>query len=685
MGVKAKFALAAACFVMLAIFIFPAACAQDGFDISVTATPPDPEVGQKVTIGISITDTGTELYQKLVLTVYVDPDSATVPGAAISPNPTITNLSPGRSANVTVEFIPRKAESHSVTVNIYRNTTDVANLKYQEKKPSVITARGKPGPVSNGPPLMLVVAGAVMAVAAVAGILFALYRKKKAGELRARPVERAPEQPVEERVEGKFPKDYYKFRREKFSRLKPVGLTRSGNTILGNIEKNLEQDAALEAPAPDLTCPKCGITMEANWKTCKNCGALSTIEKAQGVIDRLEKLGGSDVFLKEMLATAEACRDAKNYDEAETYAHDVLDRARNQLRKREEAQKAAAPAPSYSAGESATREGAPAGSAEPAATGATAARGYAEAEEAAPGYQPPSVEKEYSDMKAAGPSKKKEPNPCWKCGQGLRPEWKKCPYCNAPQEGICPSCGRTVKMRWNNCPQCRADLTIDKPRPACPVCGVELPPAGDCQSCKARALLDTTARLVKEVKAKGADVVEAEALVGRGELAIKIKNFEKAVAHFIRAEELAKKARKEYRTRKLRERLAHVGTVLKDAAGEGADVSAARQTLARAQQSLADDSIDEGLSLVEQASGEATEALNRSGAAPSPIPISVKKPVVVSDVKVKPRCCHCQEQVEESWTVCQFCQSGLSNRCPKCGADIKAGWKICPMCESPLP
>ena len=682
----AAFALAAGILVALVTFAPPEVAAQNDFELSATATPGEVEVGKEVAINITITNKEPFAYQSLVLRIFVYPSSGE-PGTPMSPDHPVSNLASGKTFNISLIFKPSSTGSHSITVNIYNRTVDNANLLAQVQSPGVFIANPMNTSSAGETPVYLIAGAAVVIVVAVVAVLLVLAaRKKKAA--RAEPVQQVVLEPAEEKIEGKLPMDYYKFRRENFSRLKPVGLTRSGTCILGNLSKKDARESVQEAPATVNTCPKCGIQMERNWKTCHNCGARSTIEKAGEAVARLEQQGGPADQLREMLASAETSREAHNYDEAETYAHDVLDRAKSQLRKREEAQKPAEPAPSYSTDESATREEA-AGVGAPAATGEQGAKGYAEVKVGAKGYNEPSVTKEYTEQPPADAKKpeKKEPNPCWKCGQGLRPEWKKCPYCNAPQEGICPSCGRTVKLRWNNCPQCRADLTVEKPKLACPVCGAELPAAGDCQSCKALSLRDSTARLVKEVKAKGADLTEAEALIGRGELAIKIKNYEKAVSHFTRADELAKKARKDYRTNRLRERLEQAETLLKDSAEEGADVAEAKALLGRARQSLLDDNIEDGLSLADKASSMAEEALTKATASKgqgTTIPISVRKPVVVADLKVKPRCPHCQEQVEQSWTVCPFCQSDLTNRCPKCGASVKPGWKMCPVCESPL-
>jgi tetratricopeptide (TPR) repeat protein len=680
----AAFALAAGLVCIVLASLPPGAAAQDVFSISASATPVEVTVGQKVSVEIKVTNLQNQTHQPVVLVLYIYHSSQSISEVSpLSPDTVIASLGPNRSANVTVSFTPRKAGSHSLTVKVFSPDTQSANFKDSQEISPIFLAKAVEDGQGEGPPMALML-GAVAAVAAVLVVVFVVMsrRKKPPAPAVERPAAPGVPKAVEEAVEGKFPKDYYKFRREKFSRLKPVGLTRSGNTILGNIRKAEEKDPVLEESVAVTNCPKCGVAMERNWRTCHNCGARDAIGKARAAVEDLAKHGLKSGNLDEMLQSAESSREAKNYDEAETYAHDVLDRARAQLRRHEEAHRPSEEPASYATEESATREGS-VEVAEPAAVEAEPAPGYSGTEEGAPGYREVSGSKEYTEVPRP---EKKGPNACWKCGQGLRPEWKKCPYCNSPQEGICPSCGRGVKLRWKNCPHCRTDLTVEKPRLACPVCGAELPAEGECQSCRALSLKDTTARLVKEVKSKGADVVEAESLLGRGELAIKVKNYDKAVSHFQRAEELALKARKEFRTRRLRERVAAADTLMKDGAQAGADMSAARAALDQALSALTEDRIDEGLALVEKVNNLAAEAMERTSAAkPStPIQVLVKKPAVVADVKVKPRCPHCQEQIDEKLDTCPLCFSNLKDRCPRCGAVVKPDWKACPACEAPL-
>lgn len=706
-------AIAFALLVATLSFISQTASAA-GFSVTATPSTTEVTVGSQVSLSINITNTGGVTYQKLVVQVFIYDTQVGQPQA----DQTILNLGTGRTTLINYSYTPKNANSYSVTVKIYNQTTSSSNFLHQQDMAGVFTAKAKATNGGDGFPLPLVIGIAVVIIIFIGVAVILRVKKRKAmeaaaAEAAAKAAARTQRAPEEGRVQGKFPKDYYKFRREKLTRLKPVGLTRGGTTILGNIGHTDAEEHQPESTAADGSgvCDRCGLQMGHDWKTCKNCGASGTVEKAGDMLNKLEAAGGNVTNLRDLLAAAEAERVAGNYDEAETYGHDVLDRARNLLKKHEDTQRQAEPvepahSPSYGPEELATKE------AEPHAVKGYAGeehaeKGYAEDEVKEKGYKEPTVAREYSAAGAETPAlpaaaaveeetrkvkkgDRKDGVACHKCGQALKPEWKKCPYCGAFQEGICPGCGRTVKMKWNVCPQCRTNLQEQPPRPACPVCGAEM--AGEeCQSCRARSLMDSTSRLVREVKAKGADVVEAEALIGRGELALKLKNYDKAVAHFQKAEELAKKSRREFRIRRLKEKIEHAQALVKDSADLGADVSESRGLIEKASAALAEESFEDGIAFADKAAQMAEQALDKAVESKqseqkekAKIPISVKKPVVVGQVKVNPRCPHCQEFVEESWPVCPFCQTPLVWKCPKCGSAVRPEWKVCPACEMVL-
>ena len=641
----------------LTLLLLPA-CAAGDFSASAYGTPSIVKVKEPVSLTINITNNYNTTYQTLVLQVFIYPDSAS-PGIQLSPDKSVKNIGPGGKGTVNYDFTPSSADVYSITIKFYNESALTANFLDQQEVTNIFEAKSAPPPRKEEFPLMLVagVAGAVVAVAVI-GAVFVMRKRKAAADARAAAeaaAYKAPEEPS--RVQGKFPKDYYKFRREKLGRLKPTGMTRGGTTILGNIvHKEAEEEAVAEAPACKTCCPKCGIEMGTDWKTCKNCGAKGTIDRAKELLAKLEASGEDVSGLRNTLSIAETDRAGGNYDEAETYGHDVLDKARSILKRIEDVRKQAEAAAveeseSYAEEVVATMQEPP-----------QAEKGYAQKEEAGKEYAEGAVKAKGYDEPAATV----EGSTCFKCGQGLKPEWKKCPYCGAIQEGICPGCGRTVKMKWNVCPQCRTDFKQQPPKPACPVCRAEMSDGAECQSCKARTLLDTTSRLVREVKAKGADVVEAEALLGRGELALRLKNYDKAVGHFQNAEQLALKSRREWRVRRLTEKIEHARSLAKDSADLGADVVAALELVEKASAALKDERFDEGIAMAERAALLAEQALDkavdgkeRERREKARIPVSVRKPVILGPAKTVIRCPHCQEPVEASWPSCPACETPL--------------------------
>jgi tetratricopeptide (TPR) repeat protein len=655
-GIRAPAVAFAVGLVALAVLSLNASAAD--FSASAYCSPPKVTVKEQVSLTVNVTNKENITYQTLVLQVFIYPDSAT-PGVQLTPDKSVRNIGLNQNGSVQYDFSPLTADVYSITVKFFNGTNQTANYLYQVEVTNIFEAKNPAAPKNEELPVMVIIVAVVVVAAAAGGAgAFMVMRRRKAlsearaaqeAELAARRVEEAP------RIQGKFPKDYYKFRREKLGKLKPTGMTRGGTTILGNIEHKEAQEA-VETSGAGATCPKCGVEMGRDWKTCKSCGARGTIDRTREMLDKLESAGEDVTGLRRTLAGAEGDVTGGNYDEAEAYAHDVLDKARSMLKRVEDARKAAEAqqqqkAEEYAEEVVATQEGE-----------SSAARGYSGKEEA---------EKDYAEgaVKAKGykePPSAAEGIGCYKCGQVLKPEWKKCPYCGAIQEGICQGCGRTVKMKWNVCPQCRTDFKQQPAKPACPACHAEMTEGAECQACKARSLLDKTSRLVREVKAKGADVVEAEAFLGRGELALKLKNYEKAVGHFQNAEELALKSRKEFRIRRLTEKIEHARTLAKDSSDMGADVSEPLGLIEKAAAALREGNYDEGINMIDRATILTELALDRTVEGKvqerrekSKIPVSVRKPVIIGPPKTVARCPHCQEVVDPSWPSCPACETPL--------------------------
>ncbi len=630
---------------LIALLLLPPCAAQD-FTISATADPELVEKGSELTLTVNVTNRGASSYQTIVVVTFVYPDGGSpTAGIQLQPERKIDNLGHDQTASVNYTYKARSLGSFSLTVKLYKNTTESANYLDEKVLPHVFRVSSPPGDGGAGFPIEG--AAAAVAVAAVAGALAFLAMRKRPVKEPEEPEARATERPAPPtKVRGKVPKDYYKFRREKYSRLKPIGLTRSGVTILGNVKRKApeeELDNPVEqVPAPSACCSRCGVSMDPAWKICRSCEAKECIDEAMVQLGKLARAGRNGSSLEGLLHSAQSELEAGNYDDARTYALDVLDRVNEQLKGLEESEsrervappeaESLPPQPAGAPGEESGERGAP--------PGGEGTEGAPEEVEGVP--------------EALGPPKK-VPNPCVRCGEGLRAEWKKCPYCGAVQDGVCASCGRAVKLRWGTCPHCSADLTKTRPRVECPSCGAELPDGGDCKSCRARFLLESASRLVKEVKGKGADVTEAEACLGRGELAIRLKSYEKAISQLQRAEKLAESARREFWRARVGERIAAAEAALSAALERGAAPEEARELVKKSRAALDDGRFKEAMSYAELAARGAEEAPSRAERAsaerkgPHVVPV---KPVVVGAT------------------------------CPSCGASIKPGESKCPACGS---
>jgi hypothetical protein len=58
-----------------------------------------------------------------------------------------------------------------------------------------------------------------------------------------------------------------------------------------------------------------------------------------------------------------------------------------------------------------------------------------------------------------------KPQNCSKCGQSLKVEWKKCPFCGTlipsseeTKQLVCPHCGKPIRKEWKKCPYCANPL-----------------------------------------------------------------------------------------------------------------------------------------------------------------------------------------------------------------------------------
>ncbi len=132
----------------------------------------------------------------------------------------------------------------------------------------------------------------VVVVAVVGGIFYVINARKKkaeeakriADEARRQEMIRRKEEEIAKKIEvkhvvGKHPRDYYILRRQKYSTMRPSGMTSSGLTILKHIKTKAEIEAEKE-----IVCPKCGTDLPEDGAECQRCIATEKIEEVRHTI-----------------------------------------------------------------------------------------------------------------------------------------------------------------------------------------------------------------------------------------------------------------------------------------------------------------------------------------------------------------------------------------------------------------
>jgi hypothetical protein len=150
----------------------------------------------------------------------------------------------------------------------------------------------------NWTPIVII----IVVVAAIGGVVFFMNtRKKKAeaakkleDEARRQDMIRKKEAEIAKKIEvkhvvGKQPRDYYILRRQKYSTMRPSGMTSSGLTIL----KHVKTKAEIEAEEKIL-CPKCGTELSEVGEECPRCIASEKIEGVRHSIRRYKSQANVD-------------------------------------------------------------------------------------------------------------------------------------------------------------------------------------------------------------------------------------------------------------------------------------------------------------------------------------------------------------------------------------------------------
>jgi|GEM_PF-6662146 len=297
--------------------------------------------------------------------------------------------------------------------------------------------------VAGIPILFVLVIVILIIVIVVVIILRKMKHKKKAIVITGEGVE------VTGRVAwGKMPENYYKERRDRLSKLKPVGLTRDGRTIMGNSTvgdlgavAEVEHQTDLDATR---TCQKCGYEMTADAKTCLKCEAIANIKDTKTLMKSPAFQGKNLDFAEVVVRQADAAFEGENYTEANVFALDARTKVEEFGRKLDADKKMQ---------EDGAKTGVDQGPPKP--------------------FEPKPSE-----------SFLKPPPSCPSCGMGMQDGWAKCPVCGMtvedmlkpqeekPQQGTqmvqvpaqqtytCSTCGNEKESQTAACVHCNTGRAI---------------------------------------------------------------------------------------------------------------------------------------------------------------------------------------------------------------------------------
>ncbi len=259
---------------------------------------------------------------------------------------------------------------------------------------------------------------------------------------------------------GKMPENYYKERRDRLSKLRPVGLTRDGRTIMGNSTVG-ELGAVAEvehATDPNATriCQKCGYEMTAGAKTCLKCEAIANIKETKALLKTPAYQGKDLDFAEVIVRQADAAFESENYTEANVFALDARSKVEDYGRKLEAERRLQ---------DDGTKAGTDQGPAKP--------------------FEP----------KPSAPTLKPPPS-CPSCGMGMQDGWTKCPVCGMTVEDM-------LKPTEDAKPQQGPQMVQVAPQQTytCSTCGNEKDSqTAACVHCNTGRAITNAEKKVKELK-----------------------------------------------------------------------------------------------------------------------------------------------------------------------------------------
>jgi hypothetical protein len=432
----------------------------DEVTISGDVSPTTIDEGQTSTISVTISNGGDADLENVWLEYYVyqgtiksTPDKQT--GIPVIP------MDGERVESFT--WSGKKKGTYTVTIRLIDeqdNVIEQMELGDKITVKEVITIEENPlfTPLFGLPLLYWIIIIVILVIViAAAGAAAKKRKKKKQVDLFGGPVEGIEARPHW----GKMPENYYKERRDRLAKLKPVGLTRDGRTIMGNPQASQQgQTVMAETPTQQVEtkiCPKCSMEMPGEWKSCLKCDANEVYDNAFKTIREISNTGADTGMADDVLRQADTAMDAGNWVEAEMFASDAKKKALEAKSKHEAAQKAIKQATQTQA------------------EGGDVVQHSVEAEKDAP----------------------KGPDNCTNCGMGMQPDWDKCPVCGVTVEQMLAK--PEEKPEEKPVEEKPAEVVDDTPK--CHQCGTPLE-GGSCKRCNAERAVWNAEKKVKALKAK---------------------------------------------------------------------------------------------------------------------------------------------------------------------------------------
>jgi uncharacterized membrane protein len=368
--------------------------AQGSLAITGTAGPTPIKEGEIVRIHLEVTNNLGKDIDSYTVMIYIF--RGTQPS---NPDDTIAlTLTKGSTQSIDSNWTAKCCGKWTISVIIDDDQGDQAPSNTFERTVDVQKVNPGNGSIMDwkifGIPFIFLLVIIIFIVVVIIVIALRMKKRKKKGPLiTGEGVE------VTGRVAwGKMPENYYKEKRDRLAKMRPVGLTRDGRTILGNSQIGegvgqvvAEVDHTSDGLNGTKTCQKCGYDMSQEWRSCMKCEAIANIKDTKNLMKEPIFEGHNMDFAETVVRQADAAFEGENFTDATVFALDARTKV-EEYRRKVEADKKAVDETKV---------------------------------EAKPGPE------EEKPAIAQGP---KPPSACPRCGMGMQDGWSKCPVCGLTVE-----------------------------------------------------------------------------------------------------------------------------------------------------------------------------------------------------------------------------------------------------------